>query len=148
MTRKQNWPRKNRKPRPFANAGTRRPPADRRAERAMRRRRARISGNADLASALAAFYRVAQLMADATGVSFSDIVSRATPGTMRRRKTRIARDCALYLTVTAIGIPASRLARALGRPRQRVCAACSRMEDARDRQSVEALLSRLEAVLT
>lgn len=98
-------------------------------------------------SALAAFHRVAIVVAGATGVPFCDIVGNAGPGTMRRPKVRFARAAALYLTVTCGNVRQMRLARALGRDRAKVVRHVQTIEDGRDAPALDALMARLEAML-
>ena len=110
------------------------------------RRQRRISGQPSL-SALAAFHRVARVVADVTGVPFRDIVANAGPGTMRRPAVRFARCTAIYLTVVHCNVQRQRLARSLGRVRRRIQDACALIEERRDSPDVDALIARMEAML-
>lgn len=101
----------------------------------------------DGAAARAQWLRAAELVATATGVALSEITLRAPDGRAWHAERVFARRAAYYLTVTALDVPAARLARALGRPRWRVSEACQKIELARDRADVEQFLSRMEAML-
>lgn len=94
-----------------------------------------------------AYLRVAQLVAAVTDVPFGTIVARAGPGTMRRRDVRFARQATLYLTVTNCNVTMGALARALGRPRNRIRHAVQAAEDAREAAAVDAIYARLEEML-
>lgn len=113
----------------------------------MRGRRRRLEIGYQSAGARAAYLRVAQLVAEATGVAFADIVRRYGPGRGRLPRLRFAREATIYLTVVACDVPQGRLARALERPRVRILSACRRAEDARDLPKIDALFERLEAML-
>ena len=118
--------------------------ADRRHSPGLQRRRKR-EGRAQHLEALAAFHRVAHVVAAMTGIAFGEIIADPDgPGRNRQARLRQPRQHALYLTHVVCGVPASALARALGRPRQRVCAHCSAVEDARDNVAIDALLDEAE----
>lgn len=113
----------------------------------MRGRRYRLELDRSAGSARGAFLRAAEAVAAGTGVPFGDIVRRTGPGTLRRGPVRAARMAAIYLAVTALDKRMGAVARALGRPRKAVLAACRAAELARDDAAVDALFTRLEAML-
>jgi chromosomal replication initiation ATPase DnaA len=59
-----------------------------------------------------------------------------------------ARQAAIYLTNTALGVQQHRLARALGLTRAAVCLAIRSVEDRRDDKAFDALMVEAQAMIT
>lgn len=86
---------------------------------------------------------VCQLVAYACGVATRDLASRSRA----HPRAALARQVAMYLCHTGLGLSQSEVARLFGRDRSTVGHAARVIEDRRDEAAFDAWLDRLEAVL-
>lgn len=93
------------------------------------------------------YLRVAEVVALVTGVPIGDFTfaQRRVCGVMRPRQ--MAHLMTVYLTVTALGIRAARVARVLDLERSNITRICRKAEDMRDDPKLDQLLERIEQML-
>lgn len=119
-------------------------------DRALRRLASAPAGAAG-ASEDAALWRLSVIVVSADlGLNPAHVLDRAdTPGIGAGwKKTAIARHRALYLLVTAHGLPMVRAASAAGISKQAVSKALRAVEDSRDDDATDRALDRLAALMT